>query len=607
MPHFRALGIQFGLRRCRSSMQHGPSTAPCIRACPRGVLKPMRSDIPPGSRLELIPYSRVFPLRPGLDEYAERLATSLPRDRAIETLSALSVLHYDDLGDRSVSEQRRRLAMIGPHSPAPWFKAVENFVDQGGVLIHRHGLGMMMRLVLLHTVNGPSTNDFAGTLVKLMLVVNELFGSHQGLVDADTSDEDLIDVELLGAIVPECDTTSILARPFSFLRWFDKTNKQDLDNWVDVRADFARLLAIPVDEYLVATVLFVLYLVGATGRLAQRTYPVIRISDLERSFRHPATIRHWIARFVTPLESIRGELLSSARDYSAASLIPFLRHPVISIDGDIIVCPLPATLDNLLGAGFYFTLFDAYKKNDEEANAQYFASMYGRFFEDYVATLLERVVDPATESISPESKYMTPQGESRSSDFLLLDTSYRLVLVEVVKTRLNLLTTLVNRDRKSLAADIRRIVGCNMKQITRTLRDLKSGFFRFPVRHDELKGTYALIVAGQRLPGLYGVNTFAQGVLDEAGSLSDVRTVHLMDVDELEILAAEHYHALPFGELLERKAQHHDRYARVCRLQSFIDTYSGIEPARRRIVSPDFDAFFDEVFEPMLKAWGLRD
>jgi hypothetical protein len=80
-----------------------------------------------------------------------------------------------------------------------------------------------------------------------------------------------------------------------------------------------------------------------------------------------------------------------------------------------------------------------------------------------------------------------------------------------------------------------------------------------------------------------------------------------MDIDELEILAAEHHHTLPLGEIMEAKAQHADRYARSCRLQSFIDRYTCIKPADKRLVSADFEAFFERIVMPTFRAWGLRD
>ena len=328
---------------------------------------------------------------------------------------------------------------------------------------------------------------------------------------------------------------------------------------------------------------------------------------MERTFAHPQELLRWITQFVTPLDAIRGDLVASARNYSSASLISFVLHPLINIDGENIVCPLPSTLDNLFGAGFYFTLFDAYKSHGEEANAQRFAALYGRFFEDYVGVLLERLVDPVCATVSPEIRYPTPRGEARSSDFFILDEARRLVVVEAAKTRLNLRATLVMRDHESLRDDIRRIVVANARQISRTLTDLRKGRFPFSCPYADLSGIFALIVAGQRLPGLYGVNQVVENVLRSAGGLPECRGFHVIDVDELEILAAEHYHTLPLGEILEAKADHPDRFARACRLQSFINQYTDIRPASKRIVSSDFDAFVDDVMMPTFKAWGIRD
>jgi len=490
----------------------------------------------------------------------------------------------------------------------PWFARVEELVDEGGVLIHEQGIAMLLRLVLLHaTDEPPSDDDFVATLVKLILVVNELFGSHQGLIKPDSPDDDLVDVELRGAIIPAGDTTSLLVRPFTFLRWADEADRESVDNWIDVRADFVRLLNMTADEYVVGSAFFVLYLVNATGRLSKRTSPVIRISDLERALTRPQALRRWIAQFISPLDVVRDELVACEHDYSSASLVPFLRHPLISIDGDNVVCPLPATLDNLLAAGFYFALFDAYKNRGEESNAKRFAAMYGRFFEDYVGTLLDRIVDPACGTLSRERSYTTRKGSSKTSDFFVLDEARRLVVVEAAKTRLNLKTTLIDRNRESLTGDIRRIIVANGRQISRTLRDLRAGRFAFPCRYEELNGVYALVVAGQRLPGLYGVNAIAEAVLRDDGGLPDCRGLHVIDIDELETLAAEHYHTLPLGEILEAKAQHADRFARTCRLQTFIDRFTDIKSAPKRIVPSAFDAFFEDIMMPMLKEWGLRE
>lgn len=568
----------------------------------------MRSDIPPSSRLVLIPYNRVFHPQDGLELYAEALAATLPRAVTLACLAELGVLHYADTGSRSAREQLRRLAMVGPRCAEPWFSRVEDLINEGGVLIHEQGLAMLMRLVLLRAVDDSAAGDrFVCTLVKLMLVVNELYGLHQGLVGPDSSDEDLVDVELRGGIIPEGDTTSIVARPFTFLRWADHAEREGTDNWIDVRADFVRLLGMTADEYIVCAALFVLWLVTATGRLATTTSAVIRIGELEGAFRYPEALLRWIATFATPLDAIRDALLAGERDYSSASLLPFLRHPLINVDGENIICPLPSTLDNILGAGFYFVLFDAYKSRGEESNAKRFSAMYGRFFEQYVGTLLERIVDTPQSTILLECNYSTPRGAARTSDFFVLDEARRLVVVEAAKTRLNLQTTLIGLDRDSLAADVRRIIVANVRQISRTLGDLRAGRFPFPCRHEELNGVYALIVAGQRFPGLYGVNRIAERVVREQGGLSDCRAVHVIDIDELEILAAEHDHSLPLGKILEAKAGHADRFARSCRLQNFIDRFTDVVAKPTRIVPPEYDAFFDGLVMPTLHLWGMRD
>lgn len=562
----------------------------------------MRSDIPAESRLVLIPYRRVFGERSGLEAYAERLAGELPRGPTIECLASLCALHYDDVANRSSVEQRCRLAMLGPRSTTDWVHAVEEFIDHGGILIHPLGLAMLMRLALLHAVEDrPPGNDFVDRLVKLMLVVNDLFADQQGIVGPETSDEDLIDIELLGAILPESDTTSVLARASAFLRWADEQT-QSSDNWIDVRADFARFFGITADEYLVGAAFVVLHFVFASGRLSKLASSTILLSSLERTFSNPQILQRWVALFVAPLDTIRDELVASKHDYSSASLVTFLRHPLICVDGERIICPLPSTLDNLLGVGFYFTLFDAYKRNDEEQNALRFASMYGHFFEYYVGTLLDRI---ASTTVLRERTYTTQRGHVQTSDYFILDDAARLVVIEVVKTRLNLQTTLMQRNRKSLVEDIRRIILTNLRQAARTLRDLRAGLFQLPLQHADLTGVYLLIVAGQRLPGLYGVNSVISHVLDKEKALTEMQAVHVMDVDELEILAAEHNRTLPLGALLETKGRHAERYARTCRLQSFIDRYSHVIPAGRRIVSADYDIFFDHLVMPTLSTWGL--
>jgi hypothetical protein len=219
---------------------------------------------------------------------------------------------------------------------------------------------------------------------------------------------------------------------------------------------------------------------------------------------------------------------------------------------------------------------------------------------------LERIVDPAAESVSRELTYRTGRGEFRTSDFFVLDGARRLVVVEAAKTRLNLQSTLIERDRESLAADIRRIVVANVRQVLRTLRDLRAGLFPFPCSRDELTGVHALIVAGQRMPGLYGVSGIVERVLQEEGGLGECSSVQLTDIDELEILAAEHARSLRLCELMEAKAQSADRFERACRLQSFIERHAPTAISERRVVSPDFDAFFREIVMPTLRTWGIR-
>jgi len=62
--------------------------------------------------------------------------------------------------------------------------------------------------------------------------------------------------------------------------------------------------------------------------------------------------------FALSVDDMRTRLAASATTFRTADLVPFLEHPVVIAQEDVLICPVPFVSDNVAGAGLYFALFD---------------------------------------------------------------------------------------------------------------------------------------------------------------------------------------------------------------------------------------------------------
>lgn len=265
-------------------------------------------------------------------------------------------------------------------------------------------------------------------------------------------------------------------------------------------------------------------------------------------------LRQWIASNSVGIESLRDEWkLEPSLSFAAAG--PLWRKPVVQVEPDLLLAPMPSLVENVMGDGTYFTLMDGYREAagssqlDPKEAVERFTRFYGEFFEDHVAGILECAYEGRTNvRFSREVEY----DRVKSSDVIVAEGD-NIIFVEIVAKRMNLRESVLRLNPVAIAKDIQAAILDKAAQLDRNIRDFRSGKLLPDFPRSEGQHFFPVIVAPRDLPRINAITTWLQDAGQKKGLLADAEPLELLDLGEIEQLERSLHEGLSLSALLDRK------------------------------------------------------
>jgi hypothetical protein len=556
-----------------------------------------------------ITYQEIFSQRL-TPRHVELLFERMNQAAAMSTISSLALLLNNDPINAHSSQQQRNLTR--PYeSEHPWIARVGELVSSGRVLIHEIQMGIMARLALLHSSDADTQGDFGDLFFRALLAVNDLHGRTHFTpgTPIPKTPEAFLQVELQSALLPNERLAYVLHRYNRFFQWCRQIDQNDPD-YLSIDADFSRLIGMTFEDYAAACFCVFsnfLTLKSATD-IEKRGGAFTSLKALFASLPDPTALEIWFDRFSLSLEAMTTELLKRPTTFRSADLLAFVQRPLVVVEEDIIICPVPALLQNTAGTGLYFALYDAFKQVGEDAFAERLSRLFGRFLEDYCDELLTIGTDGASLTKSREIQYKTPFGDRKSTDIVICDGDGVASFVEISKKRFNLMRTIMNEDATGLSTDLDQMIVEKAEQIDRSFRDLRNLLYSYPF---EVKEIVPIIVTGQDVPGMLAIRSLVRKRVQELALFEGLPADELtyLSIEELESLVVMLPGSLNLGQLLREKAKHKSPVARAESVGNYIYYFRPDVSRTDRAVRttlPGYSDYFRDVIMKTIEKWGIE-
>jgi hypothetical protein len=549
----------------------------------------------------LLLYSEVYRQRP-TPQLLKMLLGRANRWQYLNFICALSaIMHNTGMLAMTPAWQAGFLGELG--SALGSRRAAELLQSSGQVLLSEVQLGLLARYSLQYCAEGETVGDLADIILRTFLIVNELHTASQKLPAGVPDRRAFFSIEAQSAVVPNERLAHVIQRYYRLFQWADDIPKGSED-WLPLRADFSRLMAMSPNEYLTAAFCVLShYLAIHSAKNLPDHPPSFSLSQFGASLKNRTPLDAWVTRFSVSAVSLSGE--KPEPTFTVADIAPFIERPLIRVGDDRYFCPLPSLLEDTLNTRLYFVLFAEYENNDGLQIARRFSGFQGHFLEDYVAKLVAQMITPGYE-LYREIRYMAPGGHRKSTDVVARRTSDgAAAFIEVTKTRFRLTESLFALDEQAVMKDIDSMVVRKAGQIQRRIDDLQAGLFAFP---GPISVIAPVVVTGQGIPGLIYLKHRVEAEL-RAGSILQT-TVPLLycDIEELEGLALADPGNIDLFALLREKAEHVDPLARLQGLKNYLHYFRedlSRKKTPRETVFPEYDEAVKNAIEPTLRSWGL--
>ncbi len=456
-------------------------------------------------------------------------------------------------------------SLVQEYESTSWIKRLGQIIERDGhILAHQVQLGLLIRYALEYAaLDSDNVGDPADTLIRLLLAVNELHVDAARMPSTPTSPSDFLGLELQSAALPNERLSFVLNRTYQFMKWAEDLDKADKD-YLPLRSDFERLLGISFEDYAAAAFGFFAHFLTIKSAKDLIDKPVnLNVTNFAAAIPRPAPFWTWLKLVSRPVGALPkvGLLTFTTKD-----LAPFISTPLITVDDDIVLCPVPSLLENTLGTGLYFALFDSYKKRDGECRAEQFSRLYGKFLENYVYDLLRTLTPSDGFAVRREQVYRVRGGaEHRSTDITVQNLqSGDSVFVEVTKKRYRLIETLLNMERRAFEADIDQMIVEKAEQIDGCLADLAANEFSLDISPTTVQ---PVVVGGQPVPGTFAMPAYVQSELAKRHLLRGTAPLIYLSIEDVEALAVSAPGAVDLFALLAEKTNHPNGFAKIQELE----------------------------------------
>jgi hypothetical protein len=441
----------------------------------------------------------------------------------------------------------------------------------------REGLVAVLRMAVAEgSVGNGNIDDQADAFVTASLIANELLAAEIMPETITNGPADLLPTELRSAILNLENPHDLLGRTDAFLTWSRTEKARASANYSDITRDFFRFTGLTQIEFMAgAYFTFARYSSMINWDEVERLGVAFSIAQWQAGMADTRVVRQWIATNAVPLADVRTEWKAEpSMSFAAAGTI--WRKPIVQVEDDLFFAPVPALIENAMGDGAYFVLFDGYRdKAGPSPDARKraiakFTGFYGEFFEDHVASIFEKAYDG-----KPNRRFTreVPYREGVMSTDVILAEGNDVIFVEIVSKRMNLRESVLRLKPSAIAKDIEDGVMHKARQINENIEKFRKGELLPDWPRPEGQRFFPIIVAPSDRPRVNVITTdLAQA--QENGLLAGAEPLELVDLGEVEQLE----NGLTAGVSLTKLLDNKNRSSREHRLMSLHNYLYYVEP-----------------------------
>lgn len=532
----------------------------------------------------------------------ELLFARMPLAATLGQISRISLALNND-SVRAIDPNNQRQLIKDFEAEVPWIRRLGDLMSrEQRVLVHSLQMAFMVRLALLHCYTDERLDsDFGDSFVRALLAVNDLYS--RTLSTQSNGAGVFVKMELQSLVTFDEGPSQLVYRNARFFEWAAELSADDRD-FLPVSDDLKRFRGMNGREFITASFcIFTQFLTIRDANVAGQRGVFSSLRAMCETLSDRTCINNWLSRHALSVDEMRSRLAVVPTTYGIGDLLPFLDRPIVIAEDDVVVCPVPMFLGNVVGTGLFFTLFDAYKAEDEQ-KSQRFTRMYGRFLEEYCREIVKWATDGLSFSITGDEEYTTRYGPRRATDIIIQCESHPSVFMEVSKKRFNLIATIANGDMASLSKDLDQMIVEKVEQIGKYIRDVESGLSALSQPCSE---ALPLIITGQAVPGMLGIPRLIRDKLAAVEPFAKVAMavggVSYMSVDELESLAKAFGGRLDLAALIRKKHNHPETAARDGSVRNFFYYYYSDSTAREPRELPSQTELFKRTVIETFEKW----
>jgi hypothetical protein len=499
-------------------------------------------------------YSEFFEVVPSRADL-EALVARIPWRAVVMQAVGIQSVSWQD-GIESSNQQR---ALVGAltsnllYSPAIVSKL---WGEQHRVLFTREALIAVLRIAVAEVSDGdPLLVDQPDVFTRACLAANEILSLELVPETVRNSAADLLPSELRSAILQLENPHDLLGRTEAFFVWATTAEAKSSANYSDVAADFYRFTGLtPIEFAAGAYLAFARFSSMRDWDEVERLGVAFSIEQWQAGMFDTKVVRQWIATNSVPLSKVRTEW-KNEKSLSFAAVGSLWRRPVVQVEDDLYFIPVPALVENAMGDGAYFVLFDGYADEagqNQEARKKAiskFTGFYGEFFENHVARILEHAYEKRTDARFTREIL---QNGDKSTDVIIAEGN-DLIFVEIVSKRMNLRGSILGLKPEAIAKDIEDGVLHKAQQIHDNMEKFRKGELLPDWPRAAGQRFFPVIVAPHDRPRVNIITEHLSKRQKDDGLLAGAEPPELLDLGELEQLENGLAAGVSLSGLLDRK------------------------------------------------------
>jgi hypothetical protein len=505
----------------------------------------------------------VFPEYESETEFIE-LVKQLPRGQSLRLFSNLSALMWnawesDDPGAIAASQIEAAKAFASAGS----IEGIARALSDGLIFVYPEQTALAVKFALLYAAaddvpaDGSLTLVFTENALEVLLRLSTLMQADE---DARAlTDEGARNWSLrVGSFQISENYRDLLARYANLFRWSETADARASTEWLDLNADFPRLLNIGIDEYFAAFML-IYSRVGLLKTLADTLMlsAVFSPSQFLAGTEDTRSIEQVLANnAIDEAEFVSLFPPDDPNRWSAISLLPLWNKPFIRLQDGYYCIASPKYVQNASGTGIFHQLADAYWREGGDKTRGRFTSFFGNYLEAYVAQLMNESALAPARTVLREVDYSVGKLTHKSTDVVVRE-GRRLVLLEVVAKRLNAFRSLRDLDTDAITKDLNQMVVNKAAEISNRVADFENGHYSFDdITIDDVDDIFPVVVILEPLLAQFGLAVTIEAELVTRGKLGDTNALQVIDIESLEAVQRTLQSGALLSDILTAKLAH---------------------------------------------------